>query len=821
MKKTVNILKSSNLIRKVYVIIRFLLDNFLSRLLSFVTKIKSNKIVICSYHGKGYGDNPKYIVEELIKSNEDLEIYWLSKNYKLDCIGVSEKIKFKKYNYFSLLYHLVTSKVWIDNCRKEMFFYKSKKQLYIQTWHGNITFKNCENAALNSLSYNYVKMAKRDSKITDYFISSSKFTNQLYKEDFWYDGDILMYGSPRNDILINLDLEKISQLKKKLKIPCNKKILLYAPTFRKNKSLSPYNIDLKKLLKSLKKKFNENFIILVRLHPNISEKSKNFINYTANIVNVSNYPDMQELLLISDIMITDYSSSIFDFAISRKPAFIYASDIDDYKKDRNFKIDICDSPFDISRNNDELFKCIENFDLNKYTKNVNSFFYSLGLNETGKASFNISNIIVDFIKKGNTSKINKSTKTLAFNTIMLYVMQVSTFIFPLLTFPFLTRKLGTENYGIVVFTNAVMTYFQMFIDFGFLLSGTEKCSKERNNKEMLSKITSSIIYGKLILSVIGLFAIIFCSIFLNIFEGKELFIIFSYIPLILTSFVPDYLFRGIEKMGTIATRTIISKVLYTLVIFLFIKGNNDYYYIPLATFVSNLLIVIWSWKYIKDNLDIKLKKVSFNSIKDELKSSSTFFASRIATTAYSASNIFVLGLFGYSDATIGIYGSANNLISYGRAVFSPISDSLYPYMIKNKNFKLVNKILLILCPIIIVGCVILYFISDFVIKLMCGPEYFESVNLFRKMIPLIALTLPSYLYGFPMLGAIGKNNKANLTVIIGAIFHIMGLFILFVTKTMNFINVIYLTIMTELIILVLRIVFFNKYKPKMNKEKKL
>lgn len=818
MKKIINRFKSMKIVRKIYIMLRFLLDNILSRLLFFITKIKKNKIVICSYHGKGYGDNPKYIVEELINSKEKLDIYWLSKNYKVDRIGVSEKVKFRKYNYFNLLYHLVTAKVWIDNCRKEMFFYKNKKQLYVQTWHGNITFKNCEKAAIKSLSYNYVAMAKRDSKITDYFISSSKFTNQLYKEDFWYNGNILMYGSPRNDILINQNTEKVLQVKTKLGISYNKKVLLYAPTFRIDKSLNPYDIDFKKLLKELKKKFNNEFIIFVRLHPNISYKSENFIKYNTSIINVSNYSDMQELLLISDIMITDYSSSIFDFALSKKPAFIYASDIDNYKKDRDFKIDIYETPFDISRNNDELFNCIENFDTNKYTKKVDSFFQKLGLNETGKAAYNISNVIISFIKKGKKNKINKSTKTLAFNTIMLYVMQISTFIFPLLTFPFLTRKLGTKNYGIVVFTNAVMTYFQMFVDFGFLLSGTEKCSKERNNKEMLSRITSSIIYGKLILSGVGLLAIIFCSVFLDIFKGKELFIIFSYIPLILTSFIPDYLFRGIEKMGTIATRTIISKILYTLIIFIFIKGNNDYYYIPLATFASNLLIVIWSWRYIKNNLEIKIQKVDFKFIKEELKSSSTFFASRIATTAYSASNIFVLGLFGYSDATIGIYGSANNLISYGRAVFSPISDSLYPYMIKNKNFKLVNKVLLILCPVIIVGCVILYFISDFVIELMCGPEYFESVNLFRKMIPLIALTLPSYLYGFPMLGAIEKNNKANLTVIIGAIFHIIGLFIFFVTKTMNFINVIYLTIMTELIILVLRIVFFNKYKPKIRRK---
>lgn len=797
--------------RIIYIYIKVFVINIISVVFK-IFPIKNNKIVVCSLFGKGYGDNPKYIIEELLKRNKNLDIVWLVKKQYYEEINIPDGVRKVPYTFFNILFQLSTAKIWIDNCRKQTWSMKRKSQIYIQTWHGNIGFKKVEKSAEEVLAYNYLYCAKKDSKMADLFVSSSDYTTNLYRTDFWYNGEILQCGSPRNDKIFNNDIETIKKVKDYYNIKDEDKILLYAPTFRVDGTLEPYDIDYNRLLKKLKEKYNCNWKILIRLHPNISSKSE-LIQYNDEIVNATMYPDMQELLVATNILVTDYSSSIFDYAITKKMAIIYASDIQDYVKDRGFEIEYKDTPFPIAENNDQLISILDNFDIVEYETNVDRFYNKLGLKEDGNASEKVADYIIEKIEEKQTkNKITKETKKLAFNTIMLYVMQVSSFIFPLITFPYLTRVLGADNYGIIVFTNAIMVYFQMLIDYGFLLSGTERCSKERANKEKLQKTTSSIIYGKLLLSLIGMLIITICSLFLKAFEGKELFIIASYIPLILTSFIPDYLFRGIERMGIIASRTVAAKFIYTLIIFVFVRTKNSYYFIPIATFASNLLIVIWSWIFIRKKLNMKIVKVGIKDIKQQLKESTTFFASRIATTAYGASNVFVLGLAGYSDAAMGIYGSANNLITYGRAVFSPISDSLYPYMIKNKNHKLVKKILYVLMPIILLGCIILFFVSDFVIELMCGKEYMESVGLFKRMIPLLLITLPGYLYGYPMLGSINKNDKANLSVIIGAVFHMVGLLTLFITKFLNFENVIYLTILTESLILFLRIIFFNKYK---------
>jgi PST family polysaccharide transporter len=227
--------------------------------------------------------------------------------------------------------------------------------------------------------------------------------------------------------------------------------------------------------------------------------------------------------------------------------------------------------------------------------------------------------------------------------------------------------------------------------------------------------------------------------------------------------------------------------------------------------------VLWSWSFILKKLKLKIVKVNVKDVKKQLKASAEFFASRIATTVYSASNVFALSLYGYSDADMGIYGAANTLISYGKRLFPPIADSLYPYMIKNKNHKLVRKILLVLCPVILVGCVLLFVISDFVISLMAGREYMDSVPIFRCMIPMLIVILPSYLYGFPMLGSIGRNDKANQSVFIGAGFHFVGLVLLFATGLLDFYSITVLTTVTETIILITRVYFFNKYKKLVNK----
>ena len=197
-------------------------------------------------------------------------------------------------------------------------------------------------------------------------------------------------------MLINPDFEAIKRLKSKLLPDESKKVLLYAPTFRKDKSTECYNIDFKTILSVLSEKFGGEWIIILRLHPHLLN-SKLFKDVD-NLVDMTRYDDIQELLMISDVLISDYSSLIFDFSLSHKPVFLYASDLDDYcRNDRSLYFDVTQLPFPIAKSNRELEYCIRSFDNGEYLKQLSSFEDQVGSYERGNASLIVSELIISKI----------------------------------------------------------------------------------------------------------------------------------------------------------------------------------------------------------------------------------------------------------------------------------------------------------------------------------------------------------------------------------------------------------------------------------------
>ena len=356
--------------------------------------IQKNKIFFQNYNGKGYGDNPKYIAEEILRCGYDLILVWAVRaKFKGN---IPKNIKTVPFISIRAIYESATAKIWIDNCRKQLYAKKRKGQYYIQTWHGTINFKKVEKDVENKLSSFYVKHAKYDSTIADLFLSDSKFTSQLYRSSFWYNGEILECGTPREDILINQNLDIKNKVKKHFNISDNTKIILYAPTFRNNFNADIFDINYQLILNKLQEQTKENWILLMRMHPNDSKKSGVFI-YNNLILNASDYDDMQEILMTSDILITDYSDCMYEFALMNKPIFLYIKDYEQYKIERNFYFDIFSLPFPSALNNDELLQKILNFNTTLYLKSLNEFFLKVGVFKEGNASKIVVNKIMEKI----------------------------------------------------------------------------------------------------------------------------------------------------------------------------------------------------------------------------------------------------------------------------------------------------------------------------------------------------------------------------------------------------------------------------------------
>ena len=356
--------------------------------LLWVFPIDKNKIVFSNFNGKGYGDNPKYIAEELLKRGWG-NLYWLSKENDQN---YPEKIKVLKYGSLISFYHIATACLWVDNNRKEPYIVKRKEQFYLQTWHGSIALKKIEKDAGDTVDDFYKTNAIRDSGMIDLMISDSAFSDQIYRKSFWYSGEVKRLGTPRFDCLY--DKTNCDRIKAEIGIQPEQYVVLYAPTFRNNSDTSVYDIDLNAVKKAFAEITGKQVKILVKMHPHIP---KGYINYDEGVAkDVSFYPDVYNLMKVSDALITDYSSLLFEFAIVEpKPVFSYAKDVDNYDRGFYFKLDKL--PFLFARTNEELVKGIYSFKQDEYEQMLKGFYNEIDLSTDGKASERVVDYLLEQI----------------------------------------------------------------------------------------------------------------------------------------------------------------------------------------------------------------------------------------------------------------------------------------------------------------------------------------------------------------------------------------------------------------------------------------
>lgn len=416
-------------------------------------------------------------------------------------------------------------------------------------------------------------------------------------------------------------------------------------------------------------------------------------------------------------------------------------------------------------------------------------------------------------------RLESKKKSLFKNTFMLYVLMFSKYVVGFITVPYETRVLGPEKYGLIGLATAIVTYFQLFIDFGFLLSATEQVSKYREDKNKLSKIFTSVIISKTILLTISVVVLLLLCFFISAWREHTVFFLMFLLYVGIASMLPDYLYRGMEEMTTITIRAVCVQTFSTIMIFFFIQTPKDYVVYPIIKVVGSLMSLIVIFFNLRKVHGIKFVKVNKNDVFSNIKDSAMFFFSRIATTVYSTTNTIVLDFMSAGGMT-GYYTSASRLVSAATSTISPISDSLYPYMVRNKDFKLVKKILLIIEPIIIIGCVILFIWARPICVLVFGEEYYRSADALRALIPSIAITFPVYIFGFPVLGAMGLNKHANYSTMVASAVHIICLLVLFAIGKINIVTLGLSSSFTQHIIFVYRIIVVYKNRNLFDTRKK-
>lgn len=364
--------------------------------------IQKKKIVFSQFAGQGYGCNPRAICDEFLRRGDDYDLVWiLNKKVTRKKSGVPNGVR--TVSGKNVYYELETAKVWINNIHFNVLLNegvkKRKGTIYLNTFHGGITLKN---QVTDKKNYNpkieeqlKEQMYHRDSEYVDYITCGCDMEVHVLEEFFYHHGEILKLGDARTDMLVNGSLEMEQKVREFYEIPEGTKIAIYAPTFRADKKLDCYNLAFDKILDYLEKRDGCPWVMLIRLHPRLAKQTKNIMPDSQRYINAANYMDMQELAVAADFMISDYSSVITDFMLTRKPGFMYVPDLDKYLKSRGMYFEMDELPFPYARTNEEFLEKLENFDEAAYREKVDAFVKKIGYIDDGQSAKRIVDFLIE------------------------------------------------------------------------------------------------------------------------------------------------------------------------------------------------------------------------------------------------------------------------------------------------------------------------------------------------------------------------------------------------------------------------------------------
>ena len=401
-------------------------------------------------------------------------------------------------------------------------------------------------------------------------------------------------------------------------------------------------------------------------------------------------------------------------------------------------------------------------------------------------------------------------KTVIKNTLMLYGFSFAKIIFPLLTLPYLTRILSVSTYGVVTYTKSVISYLQLLMDFGFLLSATKDIVEAKQDESRINQIIGSVLIAQGILVVISLSILVVMILFIPMLCGYEYYVLLSYGPVLLSPLLFDYVFRGLERMEVITLRFVVMKGISTFLTFFFVKSNESIIFIPILDIIGSLSAVILV-RIELNKLGIKIKWAGLKNGFIKLKESFVYFLSNMATTAFGALNTLIIGFF-LSPSDVAFWSVCETLVSGVQTLYNPIMTGIYPEMIKTKDLHFIKHIFKVFMPIISLGCIFTFIVAKPALKIIGGENYVDAAYLLRLLIPVMFFSFPGMVLGWPTLGALGYAKKVTKTTVVTAFFQIVCLGILITSGLFSLKTLAILRGFTEFVLLFGRFYYVQTIK---------
>lgn len=390
------------------------------------------------------------------------------------------------------------------------------------------------------------------------------------------------------------------------------------------------------------------------------------------------------------------------------------------------------------------------------------------------------------------------------NTSALLIMQLFTYVAPFIVLPYLSRVLGTEGFGLMIAALSLAVIANVCTDFGFNLSATYVISRKQNQTNYISKVITAIYSLKLLL-----LTVVFVGIAIYLYMAVSyttVAIAAIYLTVFFQAFMSPWLFQGIEKMKLITYSTIASRLMYVVMVLVWVKQKDDYDIALLCNAIATMLACFLANALILRE-GFRLKKPSKRLIKLMFTHSSQFFASRVFYTG--SASIGVLVLAGHvSSAQVGLYGASEKLYNAFKSLIYPFSQALYPYLANTGNSKLLLKIVFGLSLAMIIPASIGYIFADQVLALLFGDEFSQGSEILKIFILTGFVGFISVFMGYPAFASIKRVDIANKSVIVSGSSLLLMLAWLYCTDGITAVSIAYSVLFAECISLSIRVVMF-------------
>lgn len=384
---------------------------------------------------------------------------------------------------------------------------------------------------------------------------------------------------------------------------------------------------------------------------------------------------------------------------------------------------------------------------------------------------------------------SKEYKRILENMISLTGLQFASYILPLITLPYLTLVLGPEKFGLTQYAISLITYFQFFTDYGFNLSATRELAICRDDNQKISQIFSSVMFIKLCLCILSFIILLLIVMFIPKFNEDSYVYILTFGMVIGYMLFPTWLFQGLEYMRYTSILNIIGKIVFTVLIFIFIHDTTDYMLVPLINSLGYILVGILGIYIALTKFNIKITIPSVRDIKYHLREGWYVFISTIAINMYTTTNTFLLGLL-TNNTLVGYYSIAEKIILAVNGLLNPISQALYPFISrtvktddKTRSIEFIRKITKIMTLVGIVLSAGLFIFAKPIILLLFGQSYVNSVIILQiiSIVPL-AVSLSTVFGVETMLTFNYKKAFTSIVMIGGIIDIVLGIILITLMK---------------------------------------